>query len=451
MINKRSKNKLKSSSNMLAAVLLVLALFVIISLLSKRHYIRWDLTAAKEHTLSDKTLQVLKTIQEPVKILAFARKESRYVEQLLSAYHYKAPNITYELIDPDQNPAITRRYKVRTLNTLMLEGYDRSQKVKIPQEENLTNALIRLTKNEPKKIYWITGHGERMLKGSEPESLEALQESLSKENYMFVDIKPTQKDIPDDAALIIVAAPEKPLFKVEVESLRKYISLGGRVLIFLEPFKDGGLKNLLKDYGIIISPDIVVDKLSRVMGGNYLLPMVTSYGSHEITRGFRLTSFFHMARSVENAGAEGKNIKATGLAFTSQNSWGETDRHALNNGKVRFDKKDRQGPLSLAVIAEIEPVENKKGKNGKIVVFGDVDFASNKFFNMSGNGDLIINTINYLTGRGDLITIKKKQKPAETLILTRNQGLTAFWIPVVLIPLIVLTIGIVVWNRRRSR
>jgi ABC-type uncharacterized transport system involved in gliding motility auxiliary subunit len=201
------------------------------------------------------------------------------------------------------------------------------------------------------------------------------------------------------------------------------------------------------------------------MGGDYLLPMVADYGFHEITEDFRLTSFFFMARSVEEAQEETQGITLTTLASTSANSWAETDRQALDEGEIGFDKHDRQGPVSLAVIAELEPpIKEERDEQGdrkeehyeiegkgKLVVFGDIDFASNKFFNFSGNGDLITNTINYMVGREDLITIKKKHRPVEALMLTRNQGQVVFWIPVVFIPLLVLILGIVVWNRRRSR
>jgi ABC-type uncharacterized transport system involved in gliding motility auxiliary subunit len=85
------------------------------------------------------------------------------------------------------------------------------------------------------------------------------------------------------------------------------------------------------------------------------------------------------------------------------------------------------------------------------VVFGDADFASNKFITLAGNNDLLTNTINYLVGRKDLITIAKKERPTDHVMLTRNQGLLLFWVPVVLIPLLVIVLGVVVWRRRRSR
>jgi hypothetical protein len=95
------KIKLAGSSNLTAAVFLVLALTVIITLLSNRHYLRWDMTLTGEHSLSEKTLQVLKTIEDPVTIKAFVQEELQGADQLkrlLGAYTYASPKITYEII-----------------------------------------------------------------------------------------------------------------------------------------------------------------------------------------------------------------------------------------------------------------------------------------------------------------------------------------------------------------
>jgi ABC-type uncharacterized transport system involved in gliding motility auxiliary subunit len=461
--------RLKSSSNLSAAILLVLALAVVITLLSERHYLRWDLTATGEHTLSEKTIQVLETIDEPVHIKAFSREghpDADEVERLLGAYHYAAPEITYELIDPDRNPRVTRRYNIRSLNSMVLEGYGRTQTVKLAEEEQITNGLIRLSKSESRACYWVSGHGERTFEGGEAGDLSSLREDLSDENYRFEELYLMKRDVPGDATVVVVAAPEKPLFPEEVESLRSYLEDGGSLLVFLEPFRDGGLRSFLADYGIRVSEDVIVDKMSRVMGGDYLLPMVAEYGSHEITRDFRLTSFFELARSVEAAEETEPNIEATPLAMTSPESWAETDLKALDRGQVSFDpEEDRKGPLSLAAISEIRPPLKKAeeegeegsqapdgpGGEGKLVVFGDADFASNKYFHTSGNADFILNTLNYLAGREDLITIQKKHRDVEALMLNREQGMLVFWIPVVVIPLCVLILGTVVFLRRRSR
>ncbi len=456
--------RLKASSNMTVAILLILVLAVAVTLLSDRHYFRWDVTASGEHTLSDKTLQALKTIQEPVKAIAFVKEpseEASNVKKLLASYEYHLKGLSFEMVDPDRNPALTRQYDIKALNTVILEGFGQSQTVKTPDEESLTNALVRLSKGRTEKVYWVMGHGERPFKSTAQESLASIHQNLSNQNYEFEELTLAQKDIPSDAALVVVAAPEKNLFPEEVASLKRFLNKGGSLLVFLEPYQDAGLKQFLREYGVVMSSDMVVDKMSRVMGGDFLLPMIVTYGNHEITKNFRLLSFFSLARSVEvDKGVKKKGLTLTNLALTSQESWSETDRDALNQGKARLDAEDRQGPLSLAVIVELDPKEAKgeEGKEedkitgeGKLAVFGDADFASNKFVSLAGNSELMINTMNYLVGRKDLITIPEKERPADHLMLSRNQGLMLFWIPVVGIPLLVIVLGVVVWRKRRSR
>jgi ABC-type uncharacterized transport system involved in gliding motility auxiliary subunit len=459
-----SSFKLKASSNMTLAILLILVLAVVITLLSDRHYFRWDLTASGEHTLSDQTLQALKTIKEPIKAIAFAKEASEEAsneKKLLASYQYQLKGMSVEFVDPDRDPALTRQYDIQALNTVVLQGFGRTQIVKTPDEESLTNALVRLSKGATEKVYWVTGHGERPFDSTAPESLATIQKNLSSQSYQFEELNLAQKEIPSDAALVVVAAPEKDLFPEEVTSLKRFLNKGGSLLIFLEPYQDGGLKDFLREYGIVITSDVVVDKMSRVMGGDFLLPMIVTYGDHEITRNFRLLSFFSVARSVEiDKGVKKKGLTLTNLALTSQESWSEMDGEALKQGKARLDPEDRQGPISLAVITELDPKEAKgdEGKEedkitgeGKLVVFGDADFVSNKFISLAGNSELITNTINYLVGRKDLITIPEKQRPADQLMLSRNQGLLLFWIPVVVIPLMVILLGVAVWRKRRAR
>jgi ABC-type uncharacterized transport system involved in gliding motility auxiliary subunit len=462
--------RIKASSNMAAAALLVLVLCVVIVLLSNRHYRKWDLTATREHTLSDKTLQVLSTIREPVELKAFVQEGqggAREVRRLLASYHDHSPQITFELIDPDRQPALANRYQVKNLNTVILEGYGSTQTVKIPDEGAITNALIRLSRRDTLKGYFVSGHAERTLKGPEAESYSTFHSALSKENLEFQDLNLMKSDIPADAALVVIAAPIKPLFKEEIQSLATYLGKGGSLVIFLEPFVDGGLKGFLEENGVLISDDIVVDKMSRIMGGDYLMPMLANFGHHEITKEFRLPCFFPTARSVEASQEKsegGTELNAASLAFTSVESWAETDQETLNQGKAGFDGQDRRGPISLAVISEktrsAGAPEETKGekqsregskKKGSLVVFGDADFASNKFLNLSGNAEFVFNTINYMVGRQDLITIEKERRQAQALMLSRSQGQLLFWVPVVLIPALVLVLGIIVWSKRRSR
>jgi ABC-type uncharacterized transport system involved in gliding motility auxiliary subunit len=157
------------------------------------------------------------------------------------------------------------------------------------------------------------------------------------------------------------------------------------------------------------------------------------------------------------------------LAKTSPNSWSERQ---LNERQVTFDKdKDKQGPIPIAVVGTMKIEEEKKEepkkeetekssakstaateskKEARLAVFGDSDFATNRYFNLSGNGNLFLNTINWLTEEADLISIQPRTSSPRTIHLSPSQARLVFFTSVIILPLIVLLTGISVWLRRRS-
>ena len=79
----------------------------------------------------------------------------------------------------------------------------------------------------------------------------------------------------------------------------------------------------LADYGFKLENDIVVDTVSRLLGGDYFMPVVSEYEPHAITDKFGYATFFPFARSVEIAETKPEGATLTALAKTSPNSWSE--------------------------------------------------------------------------------------------------------------------------------
>ncbi len=82
------------------SVVIVLGILFAINYLSSRHNKRWDLTAAKQFSLSDQTKKVLQGLQKPVHIRVFDRSEgfARFRERL-EEYQYASKQISVEYID----------------------------------------------------------------------------------------------------------------------------------------------------------------------------------------------------------------------------------------------------------------------------------------------------------------------------------------------------------------
>ena len=224
-----------------------------------------------------------------------------------------------------------------------------------------------------------------------------------------------------------------------------------------------------------VDEDIVIDKLSRVFGGSYLMPVVMQYGPHRITENFDLATFYPEARSVSPAKEPPPGVLLETLASTSENAWAEKNHgDAQDAARRAFDEKeDTPGPISLVVLAEIDHNQTKAGgtpdvqpKTAKsllneedqkspnpafLLVVGDSDFAGNTYFGLSGNGDLFLNMVNFLAEEKNLITIKPRGKSQQPMLMTQTQAWVVFLVVLVLIPLMVLFSGLAVYRVRRSQ
>ena len=98
--------------NLLLTAVLGLVVVVLVNYLSARHYKRWDWTAHGLFTLSERSQQALRELDQDVRIYVFlGRDEQDFadVETLLEEYKAVTDNITVEWVDPDRDRA---RYQI---------------------------------------------------------------------------------------------------------------------------------------------------------------------------------------------------------------------------------------------------------------------------------------------------------------------------------------------------
>ncbi len=475
-----NKNKYKRSwaygSNAIVTTFVFVGILAFIVLIAERHQWRVDLTESGKYTLSSQTRKILDNLKEPVKVTAFCQSASEgqgRVTDILETYAYYSKNITYRFVDPDREPEIAQGYDVRTYDTLVLEGFQKKSAIQSNDEESITNAILKLMRGEEKKIYFLIGHGERSLKDTGKDGYSNARAMLEKGAYKVEDLSLLQSPrVPRDAAVLIVAGPRKPIGAEEIASLAAYVAEGGKLLLLLDPFYDGGLRNFAKNFGVELRDDVIVDKVIRIFGGNYLIPVVTDYGDHKITEGFNVATFYPEARSVRPVEKPPAGTQVEVLASTSSDSWGETNLELLKKGQANFDEKeDTPGPVPLAVISEIHArdADSQKGKeagnNGRpaeagasegekntalLAVFGNSVFADNTLFEQAGNGDLFMRTVSYLADQDILVTIKARDIKGKPVILTQGQGRIIFAVSMVLVPLSVILAGLVVYRTRRD-
>ena len=454
----------------LASVLLVAGVLIVVALLADWHQVRWDLTRGQSQSLTPVTRNLLKQVDRPLAMIALIPEgspEREPIKDLLQGYAYHNPRVSWRFLDPDREPLKAKEAGFRFPGNILLEYEGRRQMADRPDEDSLSNALRRILKPLSKKVYLLSGHGERDPADQEPIGLQTANRALENEGYEVGGLNlVTQPEVPQDAAAVIVAALNKPLLGGEVEALKGYLNRGGRLLVMLEPFQDAGLKGFLAGYGIILDDGLILDQVSQSLRLSPVMPLAGRYGPTRITRDFKNTqTIYPMSRPL----ALGKNVKGVvlqTLVSSMSSSYEKIGKEWLKSGKGNFDPKtDKKGPFIIGALAEIKP-EGKPGSSAKeqqpgpgqpeeknrgyLAVYGNVDFASNAYFNLLGNGDLFLNTVNFLAAEEQQIMVRKALK-AQLLVLTGRQLWILLLASLVLPPLVMLLAGIRAYRLRRSR
>ena len=120
------------------------------------------------------------------------------------------------------------------------------------------------------------------------------------------------------------------------------------------------------------------------------------------------------------------------------------------NSEVMFNpEQEQQGPLTLGMSLE-RALEPDQGRQQRIVVVADGDFLSNTYVGNSGNMELGMRMVNWLSSDDDLITIPTTSVEDANLEMSQfTLGSMAIGFLLV-IPLGFLASGLRVWWRRKK-
>jgi ABC-type uncharacterized transport system involved in gliding motility auxiliary subunit len=303
-------------------------------------------------------------------------------------------------------------------------------------------------KGEKKTIYFVSGHGEKVLEGTDREGYGEANRVLGKDGYVVKSFNLAQDlKIPADASVIVLAGPKTEPFSQEADVLDAYLNAGGSVLLMLDPPPAASMKSFTDKWSITVGNNRVIDRsgMGQLLGKGPDSPLVARYGNHKIVEKFNVMTFFPQARSIQPMKPPAAGLTVEPLIESSEQSWGESD---LTSNRVGFDEKtDVLGPITLAAVISKDAPE---GKKTRLIVFGDSDFAMNANFGNQGNGNLFVNTVKWLARDENFISIKTKSPSDRALTMTETSGRTVSVIVRLLFPGAVLVAGILVWSKRRK-
>ena len=356
------------------------------------------------------------------------------------------------IINSGENEKTLREYDLYTYDYSTYETIDTT-------EEAFTNAIVEvITENKP-KVYFMSNHIQYEVDKYFYTIIELMKEDANEVDK--VDIL-SFGSVPEDCNTLIITTLAEDITEFEKDKIIEYINRGGELLILNGPNMTGkNLSNfyeILNQYGVSMEDGIVFEGNSSNMLYGYPDFIVEKMQSSSLTQKLNMNLSICLADSASikfnSDKKEELNVEFEELVATSNQAFRRTD--LTINTPSRVESDSAQGKLVVGAIANKTIDENN---NSKLIIFGNELFASSMNVTLNGynyyiselynNTDIVLNSIAYLNEREDTITIRKSY---DTVTYTATQlQHNIIMIIIFTIPLIIIIVGIIVWQVRRRK
>ena len=461
----RPGNALRGGGYALAVTAVVLAILVAVNVFAAAlptSLTHQDISAAQLYSVTSNTKVVVNNLAEDVTIywIVQSGEEDDVIQNLLEKYDSLSDHIMVEKCNPDVYPTFAQQYTDQEVanNSLVVECGDKSRYIPLTDiylgeinpytggynttdfdgEGAITSAIDYVTSDEYPQAYLLEGHGEGELPS-------AFASQIEKENMQVQSLSLLQVDaIPEDAACLLIYAPQSDLAAEEKEMLADYVAGGGRLLVCAGAVEGGMLENLyslLADHGVAAQDGLVIDpdRAHYALSPYQLMPEMNS---SPLTDPLLEENYYAIFPLSIGLTVETDSDAVTELLTTSAQSYSKAAGYALET--YDWEEGDAEGPFAVAVSIEEEG-------GGQIVWFASDQFLADEYNALSSgaNLDLAVNALSSLVGESDAMAIRSRSLRYNYLTI---DSATASLLQVLMIgvfPLLFLGIGIYVVLRRR--
>jgi len=449
----------KHGLNMGAMIVLVVLCLGLLNFLSVRHYATFDFSAAQLNTLSDQSVKLAKSLDSELKVLFFYKKgvqgneENRKAfREIIKKYQDQTSKIQLEFVEVNERPDLAKEYGVDKGSGLAFFDYKgRRNRIEKIDEQELTGALVKVTREKNKTIYFIVGHGESSLEDQqEANGLASIKSMLENNRYTVkTHATTTTPKIPEDADVVVIAGPKQEFQEMELSGLRDYLKRGGSLIVALKAKQNTGLEKLSKEVGIEFGNDFVFTLIDIPGIGKNIQPDITLgvdfSNTQDITKAFGKGEIirFHSPQSLKRVNPIPPGITIEDLVSSGRSSMVYTE--------LDFNKPGtEQNSALVSWVKGRFPGGDSKAKDFSMLVAGDSDFFGNELLYKNLNRDLFLNSVAALAKEDNMISVTPKEPEMTQMHLTNTQFSLFLFGFVIPLPLLMFSSSIMLWFRRRN-
>ncbi|MBR1779152.1 MAG: GldG family protein [Clostridia bacterium] len=475
--NRKLKRGSIASSITAAIIISFVLLNVAVSALSAKFPLSWDLTDSKIFTLTDQSRNFIQSLEKEVEIdllndektFSESNEYFKQANTVLKQYEKFSPKIKINYIDVEKNPSYLQnnyqnekldtnsivvkcqeKYKVISINDIFDVSYNyygRSGITASKAEQELTSAIIYVTSENQPIISVLKGYGEQ--------DYSAFANLLKKNNYNVVEVSMLTENIPEDSSCILFFGPERDLDKTGVEKIENHLNSNNTDLIFFANPKLKSCPNidtLLAKYDVKIGAGLIFETDNKKLTTNMtLFEAVNEYVDSKYTENLKSAGtpvLVPICRPIEILNA---NENASTLL-----QYSETSGIVPTDAAKDFDFKAHiSGPIPSCVVSSRgENADSQGNKPSRVLLLGSYLALAEDYLSATSlnNSQYFVNAINVLVNRENTgIIIESKSLKSNELGINSNQANLIGFIVTLILPLSILSIGIIVFIKRKNK
>lgn len=454
-------------ATLISAVVIVIVL--LINLFVQELGIKKDLTADGKYSLTEETRDLIKNINHNITIyyLVESGDEIDEFKRIVDNYDNLSSKVSVKYKDPVQYPKFASQYvqdEISAQSFLVVNEDTNAAKyidyqdlldyemnsstyqydvTGLKIETQIDAAISFVTNEDLPTVYTLTGHGEA--------SITSYLSGLFKDNNItateFSSL--TAQSVPEDCDVLIINMPQYDFTEDETAFIKDYLTKGGDAIFFVD-YVTNSLPNvvsLLNYYGVDVVEGFVVEGDSKhTISSRYPTLLVPNISSHEFVKNIKDKKYIVVPVGSGLAMRDDlrDTLETSTILKTSDKAYSKIN---INSTVAEKEENDISGPFILG----LEVKEAVGEEETRIAVYTGKAFLDDQYLQTAsfGNVDLIINTINAMSGQENALSIRSTSLDEPMVSLNTAQKDRIGLIVVVILPLFFLATGITVVVRRR--
>ncbi len=460
----------------------IILLNVVVSLLTDYYGINFDMTSEKRMTISEETVGILEDLDREISVNVIMTEEEfrtttygNEMAEILKKYEVNSDGkVKVNFVDPLRNPTFTQTYEADIslakgdiivqdetneknytfiANDSIYYWYDETHEdiSGVYIERRVTNALVTLTTDQESLpvAAVLYGHGEY--------NVDYYTTMLQESNYRVVPVNLMLSDIPEEVSLVVLSAPSTDYTEDEIDKLEAYIN-DWKNFVFMHSSAITKLTNLelfFREYGVTFEDAVVCDAYYSV-NSNYanIITSVPADTDSKLVTNLDSTQYVVMpySRVMRVLWPEKGTMTVTSLLNSSGYSYGKMVKPGEVLPSYEAAAGDLAGGFSAAVLVSQSSTEGKKSVERNLLFLSSAFVFDENFVNTEsyGNMQLFTNVFSDFNTASTTVSVAAKRYTDPALTVTGNARILVL-VLLCLIPLAVLAMGVVVWQRRKNR